>query len=110
MDNLSVVQEVDAVGAGIKNVAASIRNRAKARKAQKISDGGGYMSLTPFQKSLIDVPDYILNQTQGTSATAEDIKNMPAVNNIGAMIKNNLPAILGFIAVIAVIYFVVKKK
>jgi len=110
MDNLSVFGEIDAVGAGVKNIAASIRNRAKAKKAQGISDAGGYMTLTPFQKSLIGVPDYILNQTQGTSATAEDIKNMPAVNDFGQMIKNNLPVILGFIAVIVVIYFVVKKK
>ena len=110
MDNLSVVGEVDTTLAGIKNIAASIRNKAKAKKAQKISDAGGYMTLTPFQKSLIDVPDYILNQTTGTGATADDIKNMPAVNDFGQMIKNNLPAILGFIAVIVVIYFFVKRK
>jgi hypothetical protein len=94
----------------LKNSAKNIRDRAKAKKAQAISDAGGYMTLTPYQKSLIDIPPYILNQTQGTTATAEDIKNMPAVNDFGQMIKNNLPVILGFIAVIAVIYFVVKKK
>jgi hypothetical protein len=110
MDNFSVVGEVDVVAAGIKNIAASIRNKAKARKAKKISDRGGYMTLSPFQKSLIDVPDYILAQTQGTTATAKDIQDMPAVNDFGQMIKNNLTAILGFIAVIVIVYFLVKRK
>jgi len=110
MDNLSIVEEVDTVAAGIKNIAASIRNKAKARKAKKISDAGGYMTLTPFQKSLIDVPDYILAQTAGTSATAADIQSMPAVNNLGQIIKNNMPTILVVVGVIVVAYFLFKRK
>jgi len=107
-DNLSVISEIDQVGAGVKNIAASIRNRAKARKAQKISDGGGYLTLTPFQKSLIDVPDYILNQTagQGAGATEDDIKNLPAVTDW----KAKLPLIIGAVVVIGLVYFIVKRK
>lgn len=110
MDNLSVVSEVDATAAGIKNIAKSIRDRAKAKKAQKISDNGGYMTLTPYQKSLIDIPDYILNQTQGTSATADDIKNMPAKNDLGQLIKDNLTTIIIIIVVGVLVYVLIKKK
>jgi len=102
-DNL-IAEEVDGVLSGVKNVAASIRNKAKAKKAQKISDAGGYLTLTPFQKSLIDVPDYILNQ--GIGANDKDIKNLPAVMDW----QSKLPLIIGAVLVIGLVYFIVKRK
>jgi hypothetical protein len=103
-DNLSVVSEVDAIGAGLKNIAKGIRDKAKAKKAQKISDSGGYLTLTPYQKSLIDVPDYILNQ--GIGATDAEIKNLPAVTDW----SQKLPLIIGAVIVLVLLYIVVRKK
>jgi hypothetical protein len=110
MDNLpndNLLSDVDVVAGGVKNVLASIRNKAKARKAQKISDAGGYLSLTPFQKSLIDIPDYILNQTAGSGATNEDIKNLPA--DTSEQLKQFLPYIIGAIVIGILLYVILKK-
>jgi len=108
MDNSQnnlIAEEIDGVLAGGKNILSSIRNRAKAKKAQKISDAGGYLTLTPFQKSLIDVPDYILNQTTGSGANANDIKNLPAVTDW----QSKLPLIIGTVVFLVVVYIVVNK-
>ena len=102
-DNLIVEAAGEVLKAG-GSLATSIRNKAKAKKAQKISDAGGYLTLTPFQKSLIDVPDYILNQ--GIGANDKDIKNLPAVMDW----QSKLPLIIGAVLVIGLVYFIVKRK
>lgn len=69
VNDLDSIQVASSVVTGVKNLASNIRNKAKAKKAQKIADAGGYNTLTPFQKSLIQVPEYVnanLNKEQTT--------------------------------------------
>ena len=95
---------VDAIASGVKNLATSVRNKAKAKKAQKISDAGGYFTLTPFQKSLINEPDYAK-----TTIGAKSDEPIEAIANQGFEIKKYIPYIIG-VVVIIIIYFVVKSK
>lgn len=54
------------------NMAKGIRDRAKAREAQKISDAGNYFTMRAYLKTLIAIPDYVLNMVkdQGISEYA----------------------------------------
>lgn len=111
-NNLTANDIVPGVGGAIdkgasaaKSVVVNIRNRAKAKKAQKISDAGGYNTLTPFQKSLIPVPSYALNSK---TPTAEEAKNAePSAVTTGAATPY-LPYIIGVVILAAVIYFIKK--
>jgi hypothetical protein len=96
---------VDAAATGVKDLAAAIRNKAKAKKAQKISDAGGYFTLTPFQKSLIDVPAYAVS----AGTTAQDAKDSPAMDISGGQLKKYLPYIIG-VVILVIIFFIVKRK
>jgi hypothetical protein len=88
--------------------------------AQKISDAGGYLTLTPEQKALIPVPEYIKAQAAqisaktGGIASTEDLQAaqpLPATSGqLVAKLKTYLPYILGAIALGLVIYFIVRKK
>jgi hypothetical protein len=60
------------------NTAARIRNKAKAKKAQGIADAGNYWTLTAFQKSLIPIPQYIIDQVSGQGITQDAVLNLPA--------------------------------
>lgn len=62
----------------VSNVAARVRNRAKAKKAQGIADAGNYFTLTAFQKSLIPVPQYVIDQVSGQGITKNAVLNLPA--------------------------------
>ena len=93
---------IDSVASGIKDIAANIRNRAKAKKAQAISDAGGYNTLTPFQKSLIPVPPYALNTE---TPTAADAVAAEPVGGIRAM----LPWLLGAAVVGFIIFMIVRR-
>jgi hypothetical protein len=93
---------IDSIASSGKNLAANIRNRAKAKKAQKISDAGGYNTLTPFQKSLIPVPAYALNKTTPTAQDAKEAE--PTAVQTGAMTKF-LPYIAGVIILALAFYF-----
>jgi hypothetical protein len=94
---------IDAGASGVKGVFVGIRNRAKARKAQKISDDGGYATLTPFQKSLIPVPAYALNNK---TTTAQDAIDAPPV----VQMNRYIPYVLGVAVVGILVYFIVKRK
>lgn len=101
------------VGAAAKpfvGLAASIRNKAKAKKAQKISDAGGYLTLTAFQKSLIGVPSYI--QTAGIPAeVAQEAEPIPATEGqVAAKFKTYLPYIIGAVVLIVIVFIIVKRK
>lgn len=62
----------------ISNVGASIRNKAKAKAAQKVADAGNYWTLRPFLKSLIPVPQYIINEVAGQGITKQAVLDLPA--------------------------------
>lgn len=96
---------IDSAATGVKDLAAAIRNKAKAKKAQKISDAGGYFTLTPFQKSLIDVPAYAVSA--GTSA--QDAKDSEATGVTAGQLSRYVPYIIG-VVILVVIFFIVKSK
>lgn len=81
MDNLSNdnfgVEDVGKIVEGAKGLAKSVTDRAKAKKAQKTSDAGGYWQLRPYLKSLIPIPNYVVTMTSGQGITEAAIKNLP---------------------------------
>ena len=68
---------IDTVASTVKNIAGGIRNKAKAKEAQRISDAGNYFTLRPFLKSLIPIPQYVLNQVSGQGITEEAVIQLP---------------------------------
>jgi hypothetical protein len=60
------------------NVAKRIRDNAKQREAQGISDAGNYWTMRPYLKSLINIPDYILQQTANQGISEYAIIQLPA--------------------------------
>lgn len=85
----------DKLGSSVKNLAAGIRNRAKARKAQKVADAGQYWTLRPFLKGLIPIPQYVLDQVGGQGITEQAVINLPeqAVGTSPATIIKSLKAL-----------------
>jgi hypothetical protein len=92
----------------------SIITKAKRKKAQKISDAGGYFTLSAYQKSLIEIPEYAKKQmaTQGTEpAKIQATDALPIqAGQVGSSIKVYLPYIIGAVVLGVVIYFVAKKS
>jgi hypothetical protein len=68
---------LDKIGSKLKSLRVGIVNKAKAKKAKKISDGGGYWGLTSFQKSLINIPQYVLDQVGGQGISEKMVEQMP---------------------------------
>ena len=101
-----------------KPVPKSPEDIARA-EAQKISDAGGYLTLTPEQKALIPVPEYIKAQAQsisqqyGGAATVDDLVNakpIPATaGQLVEKLKAYLPHILIGTVVIWMLFKFVKK-
>jgi len=112
-DNLSVT---DVIG-----VAASLREsiivKAKRKKAQKISDAGGYSTLSAYQKSLIPIPAYAQTQAQtiaaatgqAASTVTEQLKNAPAIDASGSQVKKYLPYFGGALVIGLLIYLISKN-
>ena len=98
------VPQLDNVANSLKDLRSSVIVKAKRKKAQKISDAGGYASLTPYQKSLISVPDYI---SGGHTPASGDV---PGDEQTGLDIKRFLPYIIGIVLVGIIIYFISKRK
>jgi hypothetical protein len=73
----------DTLASAVKNLAAGIRNKAKAKSAQKASDAGNYWTLRAFLKSLIKIPQYILDQVGGQGITEYAVLNLPAQSTGG---------------------------
>lgn len=131
-DNVDIGQITETAGKAISAVsglASGIRNKAKAKKAQKISDAGGYFTLSGFQKSLIPVPDYAKVQAAASGNVAAGAgTGQPVINDSGQVdvaqveaipaseaqvkskLKEYLPYILGVIVLVVVVFIVMKKK
>ncbi len=108
-DNLGV-EDVQKVVQGVGSVAKSIRDRAKAKKAQKISDAGGYLTLTPYQKSLIPVPAYITAANIPVEVAQKTEPIPPTTGQLAAGAKNNLLLVVAVIAAVGLAgYFIIKK-
>lgn len=59
------------------NIAKGIRDKAKAKSAQKTADAGQYWTLRPYLKSLIPIPDYIIKQVAGQGITEYAVLQLP---------------------------------
>jgi hypothetical protein len=113
---------LDTAGTAAKKLLGNIRNKAKAKKAQKISDAGGYATLSAFQKSLIPVPAYINQQAQTVAASSKTpaaavIDKMKTSEPIPVsdaqkanLFKQYLPYLIVVIVIGALLYFFVIKK
>lgn len=88
MDNFSntpkqdhLVEDAITVGktltSAATNLAKGIRDKAKAKEAQKIADAGNYWTLRPYLKSLIPIPQYIINQVAGQGITEYAVLQLP---------------------------------
>lgn len=64
---------VDSLASTAKNLASGIRNKAKAKSAQKTSDAGQYWTLRSFLKGLIPIPQYVLDQVGGQGITEDQV-------------------------------------
>jgi hypothetical protein len=95
---------------GVQNLTSTIRNKAKAKKAQGISNAGGYLSLTPFQKSLIPVPAYVSGQGGATGLTPNEYQTLPAAPITGGQVTKYIPYLLGAVVIGIAVYFIIKKK
>lgn len=117
-DNLNLGK----VFSGAKNIWYAVKKpvpkktdpvEAERAAAQKISDAGGYLTLTPEQKALIPVPGYI-NTQAANGANITDLQAAPPIpatsGQIIQKIKNYLPWILGAVGLGLVVYFTSKKR
>jgi hypothetical protein len=80
-DNLSLADTSVPGGAAIDKIASGlasgIRTSAKTKLAKKVSDSGQYWTLTPYQKSLIQIPQYILEQVKNQGITYYAVYQLP---------------------------------
>jgi hypothetical protein len=74
---------VDKLGSTIKNLASGIRNKAKAKKAQGFADRHEYFALSPFQKSLIPIPQYVIDKVGGLGISERAILDLPPQGMLG---------------------------
>lgn len=127
VDNLNIAEVAGkVVGAlpkivtGVKSVAANVRNKAKAKKAQKIADAGGYNTLSAFQKSLIADPN-LVNSTLSASEQSLAVDIDKAVSELEkkeagetsvteSKLKKIIIIVVSVVAVILVAWFFLKKK
>jgi hypothetical protein len=69
---------IDQLASTAKNLAAGIRNKAKAKKAQKTADAGNYWTLEQFLKGLIPIPQYIYDQVKNQGISEYAVLQIPA--------------------------------
>lgn len=85
------------------------KKATSTQAAQKISDSGGYLTLTPEQKSLIPVPSYILMQEKNKAL--QNANPLPMTSGqMVEKVKNYLPYIIGSIVLIIIVVLLIKRK
>jgi hypothetical protein len=65
------------------DLASGIKVSAKTKSAQKTADSGQYWTLTPYMKSLIPIPQYIIDQVKGQNISYFAVYQLPA-QGVGA--------------------------
>lgn len=107
-DNLGV-EDITKVVQGVGDIRHSILVKAKTKKAQKISDAGGYLTLSAYQKSLIPVPAYV-TAANIPAETAKAAEPIPATDaQVMAKAKSNLPLILAVAGGLILVVILIKK-
>lgn len=91
----------DSLASSAKNLFKGIRDRAKAKAAKKTADSGGYWTLRPYLKSLIAIPQYIVDQVAGQGITEEAVLQLPAqsVGTSNTQIISELKKLSGTVSV-----------
>ena len=77
-DNVAGTELAGQVWSGVSSAAGKIVNKAKKKAAQKVSDGGQYWTLRPYLKSLIEVPQYVIDQVSNQGITKNAVLQLPA--------------------------------
>jgi hypothetical protein len=81
-NNLSVAETGLPMGATVDKVASALAHgivtNAKTKKAQKAAENGQYWTLDPYDKSLIQIPQYIINQVSGQGISYYAVLQLPA--------------------------------
>jgi len=117
MDNSEQRDDLLSLGeivSGAGKVRKALLERAWRKKSQKISDAGGYATLSKYEKSLIKMPEYAKVAAAQAGINAQVVENAPAIPattaQLGEKLKQYLPMIIGIVVIGAIIYFIVKKK
>lgn len=81
MDNLSKdnfgVEDVEKLVSGVKNVQQTLKDNKRRKEAIAFVNRGEYWQLSPYAKSLIPIPNYIVSEISGKGITQEAVLNLP---------------------------------
>ena len=81
-NNLSVADTGVPMGATIDKVASALSHgivtNAKTKKAQATANNGNYWTLDPYDKSLITIPQYIIDQVSGQGISYYAVLQLPS--------------------------------
>ena len=77
-DNVAGTEFAGQVWSGVSSAAGKIVNKEKKKAAQKVSDNGQYWTLRPYLKSLIEVPQYVIDQVSNQGITKNAVLQLPA--------------------------------
>jgi hypothetical protein len=78
VDWTQVAQTAGKVAQSAPGVMKNIRDKAKQKEAQKISDAGNYFTLRPYLKSLIAIPDYVKTMVANQGITQQAVLDLEA--------------------------------
>ena len=76
-DSFGVEDVQSIIGTGQK-IVKSIKDRKLTKQANEFVRLGKYWNLSPYSKSLIPIPQSIINETSGKGITQQAILNLPA--------------------------------
>ena len=118
MDNIYDSLDVTGLIKTVGDIRTSVLHKAWAKKAKKISDAGGYNTLSKFEKSLIPMPEYAKAQAQTVAAATgqaaatveQEIKEAAPSDISGSQVKKYLPYIIGAVVVGLIVWLLFKKK
>lgn len=115
---VAMANKVGTITTGVLGLAKNVRDKAKAKKAKQIADGGGYSTLTPYQKSLLQTY-YNVPVTGEELALGNDIdKDISKLEKKEAgespVSKDSIKKIIIGVVIVAVViaigWFFMKKK
>jgi len=77
-DNIDVAGAVKTLASTAGNMAKGIRDRSKAKKAQKTADAGNYFTLNAYAKTLIPIPGYVVDMVKDKGITEYAVMQLGA--------------------------------